>query len=89
LCIFLFSLNFEHNLEDYVWDSKCILMHAWLHLPVPRTPPTCAGCWGTGGLQGCDAGTATAAPKTLAQRSVDCKIPSYLIKCSSLMIKGV
>lgn len=39
MCIFMFSLNFEHNLEDYVWDCKFILMHAWLHFLMPQDMP--------------------------------------------------
>lgn len=51
MCIFLFSLNFECNLEDYTWDCKCILMQAWLHLQVPKDVPMYTGSGGTGGLQ--------------------------------------
>lgn len=39
MCIFLLSLNLEHNLEDYVWDCKCILTHTSLHLLVPTDIP--------------------------------------------------
>lgn len=89
MCIFLFSLNFEHNLEDYTWDCKCILMQAWLHLQVPKDVPMYAGSGGTGGLQRCGAGTGHSLlfPKTFAQKSVICKVPSQLIKYILLMSK--
>lgn len=78
MCIFLFSLNFEHNLEHYVWACKCVLMHAWLHLQVPKDVPRVRRLLGDrqAARVQCWHSALTTAPKTLAQKSVVCQIPS-------------